>query len=256
MNKRHDSYGVKSRIIFLNKLDRPGASFRSSLQSLLKNRLHPNPVTLTIPIASFNPKHYDDGEPGIRGVVDLIRWNVWKWDDDGLVSCHSLPRNERQLEKLNIFPKFHPVLSHLVPARRQLLESLSMVSEEFMDYLLGMEDSSYLQVDDDLVMRHLRSVALRNAVLPVVCGSAMKHIGTELLMDFIGELFPSPLDVEHDVQRQNSPLRLLAWKVNWDDRKGWMTFVRVYSGEYILFDLSWQFYRPLIQENSRDKHHF
>jgi len=234
--KYHNRYGVKSRIIFLNKLDRPGASFRSSLQSLLKNRLHPNPVTLTLPIASFDPKDYANGEPGIQGLVDLIRWNVWKWDDDGVVSCHPLPRNEKELEKMDIFPSSHPILPHLVPARAQLLENLSMASEEFMEYLLGMEgSSSYLQVDDEFVMRHLRSVALSNLVLPVVGGSAMKHIGTELLMDFVGNLFPSPLDMEQDAQRQNSPLRLLVWKVNWDERKGWMTFVRVYSGNYFAF---------------------
>jgi elongation factor G len=134
---------------------------------------------------------------------------------------------------MNFLPESHPLLPHLLPARVQLLENLSMVSEEFMDYLLGMDDSfSYLQVDDKLAMRHLRSATLNNLALPVVCGSAMKHIGTELLMDFVGELFPSPLDVEHDA-RQNSPLRLLAWKVNWDERKGWMTFVRVYSGKLI-----------------------
>jgi elongation factor G len=231
--KYHNRYGVKSRIIFLNKLDRPGASFRSSLQSLLKNRLHPNPMTLTIPIASFNPKDYVGGEPGIQGLVDLIRWNVWKWDDDGVVSCHPLSRNEKELEKMDIFPNSHPILPHLVPARAQLLENLSMASEEFMEYLLG--SSSYLQLDDELVMRHLRSAALSNLVLPVVGGSAMKHIGTELLMDFVGELFPCPLDVEQDAQRQNSPIRLLAWKVNWDERKGWMTFVRVYSGNYFAF---------------------
>jgi elongation factor G len=190
-------------------------------------------MVLTIPISSFNPKHYVDGEPGIQGLVDLIRWNVWKWDDDGLVSCHPLSRNEKELEKTDIFPNSHPILPHLVPARAQLLENLSMVSEDFMEYLLRTEgSSSYLQVDDELVMRHLRSVALSNLVLPVVGGSATRHIGTELLMDFVGELFPDPLDMDHDAPRQNAPLRLLAWKVNWDERKGWMTFVRVYSGKF------------------------
>ena len=194
-------------------------------------------MTLTIPIASFNPKHYVDGEPGIQGLVDLIRWNVWKWGDDGLVSCHPLSRSEKELEKMDVFPNSHPILPHLVSARAQLLENLSMVSEEFMEYLLGTEgSSSYLQVDDKLVMRHLRSAALSNLVLPVVGGSAMKHIGTELLMDFVGELFPGPLDVDEGAQ--NSPLRLLAWKVNWDERKGWMTFVRIYSGTYACFDSS------------------
>jgi len=225
-------YGVKTRIMFLNKLDRAGASFRASLQSILKHRLHPNPFILTLPVASFDPKQYADGEPRIQGLVDLVRWNVWKWDGQGDPSCHPLPRTEEALKASAIFTDSHPLLPHLVPARTQLLENLSMVSEEFMDYLLSTsgDASSYLQADDKVVMRHLRSAALRNAALPVLCGSAMRHIGTELVMDYVGELFPSPLDVEHDPQRQNSPLRLLAWKVTWDEHRGWMTFVRVYSG--------------------------
>ncbi len=193
-------------------------------------------MVLTLPIASFNPRHYVDGEPGVQGLVDLVRWSVWKWDEDGGLSCHPLPRSEEELQSSNIFPASHPILSHLVPARTQLLENLSMASEEFLEYLLytSGDSSNYLQVDDKVIMQHLRSTALRNEVLPVLCGSAMKHIGTELVMDYIGELFPGPLDVEHDAQQSNSPLRLLTWKVNWDERRGWMTFVRVYSGEYKL----------------------
>ncbi|KAF9476501.1 P-loop containing nucleoside triphosphate hydrolase protein [Pholiota conissans] len=226
-------YGVRSRIVFLNKLDRPGASFKSALQSLLKHRLHPNPMPLTLPIASFNPKHYTEGEPGIRGLVDLVRWNVWKWDEEGEASCYVLPRDVEELKKTNVLPSSHPLLSHLVPARTQLLENLSMVSEEFMELLLSMpsEVSAYLKIDDATVMRHLRHASLQNRILPVLCGAAMKHVGTDIVMDYVGELLPSPLDVPHDEQWNNTPVRLLAWKVNWDDRRGWMTFVRVYSGK-------------------------
>ena len=220
--------------MFLNKLDRPGASFRSSLLSLLKHRLHHNPVALTLPIASFNPKRYTEGEPGIEGLVDLVRWNVWKWDAEGQISYHPIPRNVEDLQKFDIFPPSHPIIPHLVPARTQLLENLSMVSEEFMEFLLGIssDPSAYLQVDDKIVMKHLRQASLSNQVLPVICGSAMRHVGTDLVMDYVGELLPSPLDVPHDQQQRNTPVRLLAWKVNWDDKGGWMTFVRVYSGEH------------------------
>jgi elongation factor G len=79
-------------------------------------------------------------------------------------------------------------------------------------------------------MPHLRSATISNEVLPVVCGSALKHVGTQLLLDYVGELFPSPLDVPHEAQTRTSPVRALAWKVTWDAKRGWMTFVRVYSG--------------------------
>ncbi|KAF8914008.1 P-loop containing nucleoside triphosphate hydrolase protein [Gymnopilus junonius] len=228
-----DRYGVGTRMIFLNKMDRPGASFKMSLLSLLKHGLHPHPMALTLPIASFNPRHYAEGEPGIQGLVDLVRWNVLKWDAEGTVSSHPLPQQPEDFEKFDILSPSHPVSPSLIPARAQLLENLAMFSDELMDSLLSMpsEPSAYLKVDNTMIMQHLRNASLRGHILPVVCGSAMKHIGTDLLMDYIGELLPSPLDVDHETQCHNSPVQLLAWKVNWDDKRGWMTFVRVYSGK-------------------------
>ena len=189
-------------------------------------------MVLTIPIASFDPQHYADGEPGIQGLVDLVRWNLWKWDDRGQVLCHSLSRNIEDLKKEGPLPSTHPIIPHLITARTHLVENLSMVSEDLMETLLAMpsEVPAYLELDHESILQHLRKASLSNQVLPVLCGSAMKNIGTDLVMDYIGELLPSPLDVAHEIQGQNPPVRLLAWKVNWDDRKGWMTFVRVYSG--------------------------
>ncbi len=77
----------------------------------------------------------------------------------------------------------------------------------------------------------MRAATLRNDILPVLCGSAFKHVDTELLMDYVGALLPSPVDVIEKVPSAKAPLRVLAWKVSWDKRKGWMTFVRVYSGK-------------------------
>ncbi|KII95074.1 hypothetical protein PLICRDRAFT_25697 [Plicaturopsis crispa FD-325 SS-3] len=227
-----DRYGVPTRLMFLNKLDRPGASFQSSFLSLLSHRLHPNPVVLTLPIASFDPQNYEHAEPGIEGLVDLVRWDVWKWDSDGQASRHPLPTTIEGIASSGIFPSTHPIIPHLAPARTALLENVSMFSEELMEMLLGLpsEPSSYLGVKAASIVPHLRASTLRNEVLPVLCGAAAKHIGTELVMDYIGELLASPLDVPHEKQGANAPLRALAWKVAWDKRKGWMTFVRIYSG--------------------------
>jgi elongation factor G len=223
--------------MFLNKMDRPGASFKASILSLLKHRLHPNPMALTLPVASFNPKNYAEGVPGIEGLIDLVRWNVWKWGEDGNVSCHPLPQEMDELQSMDIISPSHPIISHLALARVQLLENLSMVSEELMEALLNMppDPSAYLKLDTHILLRHLRQASLANKILPVLCGSAMRHIGTNLVMDYIGELLPSPLDVEHAIQQSNSHVRLLAWKVNWDYKRGWMTFVRVYSGKICLY---------------------
>jgi elongation factor G len=218
--------------MFLNKLDRPGASFKASMLSLLSHRLHPQPMALTLPIASFDPQHYKQAEPGIQGLVDLVKWQVWKWDHNEQVSCHPLPRDSEDFDGLDIIPPSHPILSHLIPARTQLLENLSMFSDELMESLLNLSPgpTSYLHLDSSVITRHLRRATLRNEILPVLCGSAMKNVGTDLVMDYVGELLASPLDVAHDPQPRNPPLRLLAWKVIWDKKRGWMTFVRVYSG--------------------------
>ncbi|OSX60292.1 hypothetical protein POSPLADRAFT_1047756 [Postia placenta MAD-698-R-SB12] len=226
-----DRYGVRSRLMFLNKLDRAGASFSHSVASLLTNRLHPKPMALTLPIASFDPQDYSRAEPGVQGIIDLVQWELWKWDENGESTRHALPA---QLDKLDqgLLPASHPIIPHLLPARINLLENLSMFSEELMDTLLNLpsEPSAYLQIAPSQIMPHLRSATLRSDVLPVLCGSAFKHIGTELVMNYVGELFPSPVDVVESVPAANAPLRMLAWKVGWDKRKGWMTFVRIYSG--------------------------
>ncbi|KAH9853546.1 P-loop containing nucleoside triphosphate hydrolase protein [Lenzites betulinus] len=229
-----DRYDVNSRILFLNKLDRAGASFRTSLLSVLANRMHPRPMALSLPIASFDPQDYARAEPGIQGLVDLVKWEVWKYDGDGKASVHALPRDKDELERTELFPPSHPIVPHLLSARITLLDNLAQVSEDLFEVLLDLPDdaSAYLSVTAQDILPHLRAATLRNDVLPVLCGSAFKHIGTELLMNYVGELLPSPTDVETNAKAiaANAPLRMLAWKVGWDKRKGWMTFVRVYSG--------------------------
>ncbi|KAF9008963.1 P-loop containing nucleoside triphosphate hydrolase protein [Cyathus striatus] len=231
--KQLDRYGVPTRLVFLNKLDRPGASVRASLASILANRLHPHPMLLTLPISSFEPQAYSRAEPGIEGLVDLVRWEVWKWNKDGETLRIPLPRGEEDLLKSGVIPATHPILEHLLPARAEMLENLSMFSEEFMEKLLQLPASpaGYLSVESSDIMRYLRNATVQNSILPVVCGSAIKHVGTELVLDYAGELLASPLDISGDTRAENALLSMLAWKVVWDKRRGWMTFVRVYSGK-------------------------
>jgi elongation factor G len=199
--------------------------------SLLTHRFHRNPLTIALPIASFNPADYIHGEPGVQGIVDLVKWEIWKYGKDVEPTRFSLPRNSQELLDSPLFPTNHPIIPHLIPARTAMLEKLSMFSEELMDTLLSSSDTeSYLQVDDKQIMRHLRDATLQNDVLPVLCGSAIKSIGTNLVLDYIGELFASPVDVLGRTPSPNEPFRALAWKVTWDSKRGWMTFVRVYSG--------------------------
>ena len=220
-------------MVFLNKMDRPGASFHFSLTSLLNHRFHPHPMALTLPIASFDPRDYTNAEPGIQGLVDLVKWQIWKWNKDDKPMCYPLPSKASDVQKgTDILPPSHPIIPHLVPARTALLENLSMFSEELMEDLLNEDEHSLYLKTPDLV-RHLRHATLHRHILPVLCGSAVKHIGTNLVLDYVGELLASPLDVADRPPAHNDSLRLLAWKVTWDRKKGWMTFVRVYSGTLV-----------------------
>ncbi|KIJ56620.1 hypothetical protein M422DRAFT_773405 [Sphaerobolus stellatus SS14] len=227
-----DRYNVPTRMMFFNKVDRPGASLHTSFLSVLANRFHPQPLMLTIPVASFDPKNYAAGEPGIEGVVDLVNWQVSKYDPEGESTRVSLPQTEEELISNSPFPPDHPLLKHLLPARTQLLESLSMHSDDLMSELLSLPSTpdAYLTVPPSKILPELRKATLSRAILPILCGSALKHVGTDILLDYIGALLASPLDVPAPPVAYSDQVQLLAWKVVWDKRKGWMTFVRVYTG--------------------------
>jgi elongation factor G len=190
------------------------------------------PVALTLPVASFDPQDYSRGEPGIRGIVDLVKWELWRWSSDGSLSRHSLATSEEEISKSQLLPPLHPLIPHLIPARTALLEGLAMFSNEFMEHLLELptHPSAYLSITAPTILPLLRSATLKSDILPVLCGSAVKHIGTEIIMDYAGELLASPLDVSPEADISQNPVRLLAWKVSWDKKRGWMTFVRVYAG--------------------------
>jgi elongation factor G len=244
-------------MMFLNKLDRPGASFRSSLQSILSHRIHPKPLPIVLPVASFDVDDYARAEPGVHGLVDLVKWELWKWDG-GQHSRHPLPQTAEELMNTKLFPAEHPILKELIPARTMLLENLSMFSDDLMERLLELPPgpSSYLSIAPSEILPHLRACTIRSDVLPIVCGSAMKHVGTELVLDYAGELFPDPLAVSVIPKPESGPLRVLAWKVGWDKRKGWMTFVRVYSGMSVAYNTGpgLMIYRYSSQTNCSAQH--
>jgi elongation factor G len=192
-------------------------------------------MTLVLPISSFDPSDYPRAEPGLQGLVDLVNWKVWKCDGNDLAT-YPLPETPQDLQRLDFMSKDHPILPHLFESRTKMLDNLSMFSDELLEALLNRSSNvdAYLDISDSLIKRCLRQATLSTAIVPVLCGSALKHIGTELLLDYAGELLASPVDVSPAPQSRNAPLAMLAWKVTWDSKRGWMTFVRVYSGQLSL----------------------
>lgn len=233
---RNFRHSVPSRMIFLNKLDRPGASVRESLKSIVTKGLHNNPLLLTLPVASFDKSRYSSGEPGINGIVDLVNWKVWRWDENGTSSSENLPLSEDEFSESSIFTPSHPLIPEIFKAREALVDNVSLLSPDFMESFLSLPSSPspYLSLTADALKSALRELTLRRDVLPVVCGAALRHIGTNVTLDFVGDLLASPVDVGAvaTVPPNDSRTQLLAWKVGWDKQRGWMTFVRVYSGEH------------------------
>ena len=188
---------------------------------------------LTLPIASFSPDDYQRVEPGIEGLVNLVKWEVWKWDGQEESTRHPLPESQKSIFVSGIFPESHPIAAHLIPAGVALLENLAMFAEPLMEQLLEADsaETRYADIKVTAILQHLRKATISGDISPVLCGSAVKNIGTDLVLDYVGELFASPKDVSINISPVNTPLLMLAWKVAWDKRKGWMSFIRIYSGK-------------------------
>ncbi|KIY74017.1 P-loop containing nucleoside triphosphate hydrolase protein [Cylindrobasidium torrendii FP15055 ss-10] len=228
-----DKYGVRTRMVFLNKLDRPGASFSDSLASILAHKLHRHPTPLALPVASFDEAHYQLAEPGVEGIVDLVTWELYKFSPNGPPSKAPLPRTAEAMETFGLLSPTHPVTQQLIPARMALIDTLSTLYEPLLEKVLSLPDDpwAYASLTKADIMPYLRQATISNDILPILCGSALKHVGTDMVMDYIGELFASPVDVLPKALPAKAPTQLLAWKVGWDKKKKqWYTFVRVYSG--------------------------
>jgi len=213
--RQADKYGVP-RIAFMNKMDRVGADFFMSVKSMV-DRLGANPVPIQIPIGA---------EDRFRGSVDLVRMKAIYFDDETL--------GAKYVED--------DVPDDLMPQAREyrekMIEALSDVDEEIMEKFLGGKE-----VSADDIKAAVRKGTIQLKLTPVICGSAFKNKGVQLLLDTIVDYLPSPLDVppmrgvsprdDSEVVRKPSdeePFAALAFKVMTDPFVGQLTFIRVYSG--------------------------
>ncbi|GIW68819.1 elongation factor G [Candidatus Parcubacteria bacterium] len=214
-NWRYAEEGKVPRICFINKLDRTGASFERSFESILK-RLTPNAVRLQIPWGE---------EDAYQGVVDLLSRTAYTFEGE---------RGEK------VVP--HPVPEELqeeVERRRaELVEKIAELDDALTERYLNGEEIS---VED--LKAALRKGVIENRIFPVLCGSALKNKGVQLVLDAVVDYLPSPLDVpavrgihpktgeeETRPASDDAPFAALAFKVQSDPFVGSLTFFRVYSG--------------------------
>ncbi len=214
--RQADHYGVP-RIAFMNKMDRVGADFFASVQSMV-DRLGAHPVPVQLPIGR---------EDGFRGVVDLVEMRGLVWSDE-------LGQNAEQID----IPA--ELLEQAEEYHHQLIDAVADHDDELMEaYLL--DEST---VTPELLRRALRKATLDMSVVPVLLGTAFKNKGIQPLLDAVVDYLPSPLDVppvhgvdprtENELSRRASteePFAALAFKVMSDPYVGKLTYVRVYSGQ-------------------------
>jgi elongation factor G len=213
--RQADKYGVP-RICFINKLDRAGASFDRSFDSILK-RLGANAVALQIPIGL---------EDRLRGVVDLITMKGLVWNDE---------TKGAEYETVEIPPD---LVDSAKEWREKLVEAVSSIDDELMmKYLEGEE------ISEDELRAGLRKGTIELKIVPVVTGSAFKNKGVQTLLDAVVDFLPSPLDIpavegtnpktealETRPADAKEPFSGLVFKLMADKHLGQLAFVRIYSG--------------------------
>src|SRR5262245_50717460 len=221
--RQADKYRVP-RICFVNKMDRIGANFLRTYEQI-ESKLQANPVALHPPIGI---------EDGYLGVVDLIQMKAVVWRDDKMGSNYTV--EEIPADMMDLAKEF----------REKLIEKVSEVDDSILEKYMHGEEISEDAIKAALRKRTISSVRNeKTAFVPVICGSAFKNKGVQLLLDAVVDCLPSPVDIPAvqgidpngaegaTVERQqddNAPFSGLAFKIMTDPFVGQLTFVRVYSG--------------------------
>ncbi|PVM83577.1 elongation factor G [Caulobacter endophyticus] len=214
--RQADKYKVP-RIVFVNKMDKIGADFDKSVESI-RDRLGAKAVPIQFPIGS---------ESNLKGLVDLVRMKAVVWDNDGLGATY---RDEEIPADL---------LDKAVAARAYLVENAVELDDDAMEAYLGGEEPS-----EATIKKCIRKAVLTGAFYPILCGSAFKNKGVQPLLDAVVDYLPSPVDIpptkgidfktEEEIVRKASdeePLSVLAFKIMDDPFVGSLTFCRLYSGK-------------------------
>ncbi len=214
--RQANKYNVP-RISFVNKMDRSGADFFGVIEQI-KDRLHANPVPIQIPIGA---------EDDFQGVVDLVKNKAFVWDDS------------TQGVKIVEIPIPEDLVDTVYEYRMKLIEGVAEESDELLEKFMEDPDSITEQEMIDVIRR----ATLDMRITPVMCGSAFKNKGIQMLLNAIIEFLPSPLDVdsvkginpktekeEYRSPDPNDNFSALAFKIATDPYMGRLCFFRVYSG--------------------------
>jgi elongation factor G len=213
--RQADRYGVP-RIAFVNKMDRTGANFERTVEMMV-DRLAANPLILQLPWGT---------ESDLHGVIDLVAFNAHYWEGEMGEDWKDVEIPEDYLERAKT-------------ARHELFEKLADHDESLMEKFVLEEEPTVEELH-----KAIRKATLDGVGVPVLCGSAFKNKGVQLLLDAIVHYLPSHTDVppveghlpfkeDDHVERapdDNEPFAALAFKIMSDPYVGRLTYLRVYSG--------------------------
>lgn len=210
--RQADRYQVP-RLVFVNKMDRTGANFFKVYEQI-RERLRANAVPIQIPIGSENDFH---------GIVDLVRMRAKIYQDDLGQDIEDVEIPADLLEQAQEY-------------RTMLIEAVAESDEELLEKYLEGEELTEAEIK-----RGLRRGCLNRTIVPMLCGSAFKNKGVQLLLDAVVDYLPTPIDVPaikgllpdgSEASRKSDdeePFSALAFKIA-ADPYGRLTFIRVYSG--------------------------
>jgi len=220
--RQADKYDVP-RICFVNKMDKLGADFYFTVDTIIK-RLGAKPLVIQLPIGS---------ESTFVGVVDLVEMRalVWPGDSKGDVTLGA---------KYEVQEIPADLLEKAKEYREVLLETVAETDEVLLEKHFGGEE---LTVDE--IKAAIRKLTIASEIYPVLCGSAFKNRGVQPMLDAVVDYLPSPLDMPaiegHDVRDEekiverhadsNEPFSALAFKIMTHPFFGRLTYIRVYSGK-------------------------
>ncbi len=213
--RQADKYGVP-RIAFMNKMDRTGADFFMSVNSMVE-RLSAKPVPIQLPIGK---------EGGFRGSIDLVRMKAIYFDDETLGA--KFVEDEIPAD----------LLSQAKEYREKMIEVLADYDDRIMEKYLGGET-----VGIDEIKAAIRKCSIKMELTPVLCGASFKNKGIQLLLDAVIDYLPAPTDISavmgidpktgNKIERHpkdEDSFSALAFKIMADPYVGQLTFFRVYSG--------------------------
>ncbi len=223
--RQADKYNVP-RICFINKMDKLGADFYFSVQTII-DRLSATPIVMEIPIGS---------ESDFSGVVDLVKMKALRFpvkDDQGTDTLGSVVVEEDIPADLQ---------ERAEEYREKLMEAAAEASEELMDAYL--ENG---ELTNEQIKAGVRQLTITGQAYPVFCGTALRNIGVQPVLDGVVDYLPSPLDVgaisgfkpgreddgntEVREPSEDEPFSALAFKIAAHPFFGKLTFIRVYSGK-------------------------